>query len=114
MTTCSVESAGVFYESSTNLVVLDGLTNKERVLLELDPFVNDAIVTFSLWEVGGDVAEPDVWPLAMPYATGSDGIYRASVPILVNATSGEIWQGQIKAVSGPLERVWPLSIEING
>jgi len=114
MATCSVGTDGVFYEDATNYVALLGLQNEERILLNLDPFVNDATVTFTLFEVGGAIAEPDVWPLPMPYAPGTNGSYRTSVPILENATAGEIWTGEVKAVSGPLERVFSLSIEIAG
>lgn len=80
------------YVGNTNLLELIGLTDQIT-----DQFINDATVTGTIVDSEGNEVDGVVWPLSMPYVSGSDGDYRASVSDDAEFIAGNCYIAQVTA-----------------
>lgn len=99
-----MSTINILYIGNDNLLEIAGLKNE---LTGLD--LNGATVTVTLLDADGAEVGGEVWPKALDYVTGSDGIYRCTLPYTLSLTAGRRYTTQITADAGNgLRALWEL------
>jgi len=62
--------------------------------------INNATVTVELQDPDGAQVTGETWPLAMSYVSGSNGVYRATLPSTLVVTTGVGYTAIVKADDG--------------
>ena len=81
--------------SNDHILELDSLKNE---LTGLD--LNGAAVTVTLLDAEGTKVAGEVWPKAMAYVAGSDGLYRCTLPYTLTLTASGRYTARITANAG--------------
>jgi hypothetical protein len=63
-------------------------------------FLNAATVTATLVDAAGAQVAGETWPKTLTYVTGSDGIYRATLPYTLSLTAGGRYTANISVNAG--------------
>lgn len=65
-----------------------------------DVFLNEAEVTFTVIDHGGDEVIGQTWPQVMEYVEGSDGNYRGILPASLELVAKQKYKAVIDAAGG--------------
>jgi hypothetical protein len=82
--------------NSTNLIRLDVLTNASS-----GAYVNNATVTFSLKDAGGNIVG-GLSNVSMPYIASSNGRYEGAIPNTTSLTLNALYTIEITATASPI------------
>lgn len=92
------------YKDNDMVVELDGLKNAVT-----GEYINSATVTFTLKTAAGAIVTGQSFPAAMPYVTGSNGLYRAALSDAASITVGARYVVEINVDAGSgLSGKWEL------
>ena len=100
---CEVE---ILYRKNDALIRLLGLKNELT-----GDYINNATVTATLRSLSGVMISGQSWPLSMPYVSGSNGDYQATLSSLLEVKIGQTLVAQISAdASGIGKGYWERKI----
>ena len=78
-----------------NLLALTGLKNYVT-----SAYINDATVTATLYDASGVEVAGQTWPVSMAYASGTDGIYRATLEYDLTVTTDQVYVAHVEVDAG--------------
>jgi len=85
----------IIYEGNDMVLELRGLQGEVS-----GDYIDTATVTVTLTDSAGAEVAGETWPLAMPYVTGSNGKYRATLADTLTLTVGQKYTATISADAG--------------
>lgn len=83
------------YVGNDLLIELGGLKNKAT-----GAFINTAIVSVTVLDRAGAEVSGQAWPLAVPYVSASDGVYRETLVDTLGIVAGKTYTVQVTADAG--------------
>ena len=92
--------------ANDNLIKLVGLKNEVTGL-----FVNDAVVTATLFDSLNNEVPGQTWPVTLVFVTASNGDYQATLQDTVQITAGIFYRLQINADGQGLQAQWEPMVE---
>lgn len=90
-----MSNVNVIYTANDTVIEVKGLKNEVT-----GAFLNSATVTATLVDAAGSQVAGETWPKTLSYVTGSDGIYRATLPYTMSLAAGGRYEAQITANGG--------------
>lgn len=90
-----MSNVNVIFTDNDTVVEVSGLKNEVS-----GAFLNAATVTATLVDAEGAEVAGEVWPKTLTYVTGSDGIYRATLPYTMSLVAGSRYEAQISVDAG--------------
>lgn len=90
-----MSNVNILYTGNDTVIEVKGLKNEVN-----GAFLNAATVTTTLMDADGDEVAGETWPKALQYVTGSDGIYRATLPYTLSLAAGGRYVAQISVNAG--------------
>jgi len=78
-----------------NVLALIGLKNYVTSV-----YINDATVTATLYDAAGVEVTGQTWPVTMAYASGTDGIYRATLEYDLTVTTEQVYVAHVEVDGG--------------
>lgn len=90
-----MSNVNVIYTANDTVVEISGLKNEVT-----GAFLNSAVVTATLVDAAGNQVAGETWPKTLSYVTGSDGIYRATLPYTMTLAAGGRYEAQISVNGG--------------
>jgi hypothetical protein len=85
----------ILYLGNNSIVDVTGLRNEYT-----GAFVSDAVVSVTLLDQAGQPVIGSNWPLTLDYVTGSNGVYRATLPYTLDLVEGGRYLARIQADDG--------------
>lgn len=90
-----MSNVNILYTGNDTVLEVKGLKN------EVDgTFLNAASVAATLVDAEGDEVAGETWPKALSYVSGSDGIYRATLPYTLSLVAGGRYVAQVSINGG--------------
>mgnify|MGYP000317170640 CR=1 FL=1 len=94
------------YKGSDMLLEVEGLTDEAT-----GAYLSDASVSATLKNAAGVAVLGQTWPAAMPYVSGTDGLYRVSLVDTLQVTEGQRYKAEITADRGEGKRAtWAIDV----
>lgn len=90
-----MSNVNILYTGNDTVIEVAGLKNEVT-----GAFLNSAAVTATLVDAEGDQVAGETWPKTLTYVTGSDGIYRATLPYTMSLVPSGRYVAQISVNAG--------------
>lgn len=95
------------YEDNDAYIEVKGLLNRTT-----GAFVENATMAVTLKTLAGAEVAGQTWPLTMSFVTGTNGVYRATMPSTLDVTQGTSYTAVITADGGPgLLAKWEIDVQ---
>lgn len=101
-----MSNVNIVYTGNDTVLEVKGLKNEVT-----GAFLNSATVTATLVDDDGNQVAGETWPKTLEYVSGSDGIYRATLPYTMSLAAGGRYEANISVNAGAgLRAAWSLPV----